>query len=222
MFSAIEVRWLWRKVHDSQDSLVFFGLQVVLAKLWDVFGVLILPQCESFSTEMETRGCSTSLQNGVVLLLGQGGVNSVQVSNSRVCKTPPDLNIPTTITFHCRVIHCSISLSPVRLLTFTLLSLPWISNLESSVKRTFFQLSTVKCWYFFAHPKCLASASETTTRQPSFDSTFSVYKVIKTRSNSSSYDIKMLLSHWYISINHLIMSDSHCQQWRKYSDPLFK
>ena len=65
-----------------------------------MFGVIILLQYESFSTKMQTRGYSMSLKNGVVLLLGQGVVNSVQVSNSRLGKTPTDLNIPTTM-FHC-------------------------------------------------------------------------------------------------------------------------
>ncbi|XP_070785463.1 uncharacterized protein [Enoplosus armatus] len=49
---------------------------------------------------MQTRGCSTSLKNGVVLLLGQDVVDSVKVCKSRVGKTPPDLNIPSTM-FHC-------------------------------------------------------------------------------------------------------------------------
>lgn len=38
-----------------------------------------LPAEESVS-KMQTRGCSMSLKSGVALHLGQGGVNSVQVS----------------------------------------------------------------------------------------------------------------------------------------------
>ena len=35
-----------------------------------------------------------SLKSGVVLLLGQSGVNSVQVSKSRGSKSAPDFNLP--------------------------------------------------------------------------------------------------------------------------------
>lgn len=33
MFNEVEVRGLWSKVCDSQDSLIFFGFQEDLAKL---------------------------------------------------------------------------------------------------------------------------------------------------------------------------------------------
>ncbi len=55
-----------------------------------------------------------SLKNGVALLLGQRIVNSVQVSNSKVGKTPPDLNIPC---FTVGLIYYGIILSSVHLLT---------------------------------------------------------------------------------------------------------
>lgn len=94
------VRWLWRKDHDSQDPLVFFGIPVALARFWGVSGAIILLQYDSLSTKMQPRGYSVSLNSWLVLLLGQGVVTSVQVSNSRIDQTPPDLNIPTTM-FHC-------------------------------------------------------------------------------------------------------------------------
>lgn len=47
--------------------------------------------------------------NGMVLLLGQGVVNLVQVSNSRVGETTVELNIPT-ITFDCGFDMVSFSL----------------------------------------------------------------------------------------------------------------
>ena len=37
MFIWVQV--MWRKVHESQDSLVFVGFKVVLAKFWGLFGV---------------------------------------------------------------------------------------------------------------------------------------------------------------------------------------
>lgn len=74
------VRWLWRRVRDSQDVFVFVGLQEYLAKLRCVFGIIIL-----------------SLENGVMPLLIQVKVNSIQVSQSTGGKTAQDLNIPTTI-----------------------------------------------------------------------------------------------------------------------------
>ena len=79
-------------VNDSQDSQVFFSLQVVLAKvcLWSPpVAVWIL----------QTRGHSMSLKSGVVPLLVQDVVNLEQVSISRVRKRPQYLNNPTT--FHC-------------------------------------------------------------------------------------------------------------------------
>ena len=42
-------------------------------------------------------GCSISLRNRAVVLLGQGGASSVQVSNAREGKIASGLNIPTTI-----------------------------------------------------------------------------------------------------------------------------
>ncbi len=112
-----------------------------------MFGVIILLQYESFSTKMHTRGYSMSLKNGVVLLLGQGVVNLVQVPNSTVGKTPPDLDIPTTL-FHCRLD------TPV---SFSLLSVflhtPFCDCHKSQT--WIYQSSTVKCWHFLAHPKRL-------------------------------------------------------------------
>lgn len=51
--------WGWKKVYDSLHFSVFFGLQVVPAQLWDVFG----QECESLSAEMQISGWSLSLQN---------------------------------------------------------------------------------------------------------------------------------------------------------------
>ncbi len=56
-----------------------------------------------------------SRKTRVVLLLGQGVVNLVQVFNSRVGKTSPDLNISTTI-FHClfdTMLYHSLSISSI-------------------------------------------------------------------------------------------------------------
>ena len=36
----------WRKFHDSQSSLVFYGLLVALSKRWGIFVFIILLQCE--------------------------------------------------------------------------------------------------------------------------------------------------------------------------------
>ena len=61
--------------------------------------------CRSMKMEDQTRGWSVSLKNGVVLLLGQGGVSSVQESENS-----------TSTMFHCRFetlwYHCLSCLSP--------------------------------------------------------------------------------------------------------------
>ena len=69
----INVQWGWGQVtvEESPWQSGLLGLlwsSVVFAKLWGVFGVIILLQYESFSTKMQTRGYSMSLKNGVVLL----------------------------------------------------------------------------------------------------------------------------------------------------------
>ena len=89
-----------------------------------------------------------SLKNGVVLLLGQGVVSSMQVSNSGVGKTSPDLNLQFD-TLRYRSLSC---LSPYIHPSITAIHL----KLGFISKYDFFQSSTVKCWYFIAHPKCLA------------------------------------------------------------------
>ena len=67
----------------------------------------------------------------------------MKVSISRVGKTPPDLNIQfDTLWYHS--LSC---LSPYMHPSVTAINLK--SHLDSSV-------STVKCWYFLAHYKCLA------------------------------------------------------------------
>lgn len=93
--TRVEVRWLWSKGHADQDFLTFFGLQVVLAKLWGVLWVINQPKYESVSANMQTAGCNTLLKNGMLHLFCQDGNNSVQVPDSRAAKTPSDLNIPT-------------------------------------------------------------------------------------------------------------------------------
>lgn len=73
---------------------------------------------------------------GVVLLLSQGLVSLVQVSNSRV--THPQS--PTTL-FHCRfnTLWChSLSCSS--------------TYIHPSISRPCFQWSTVKCWYRLSQP----------------------------------------------------------------------
>lgn len=57
-----------RKAHKRQHSLVFF--QVVLAQLGSVFGLITALQYESFSTKVQARSWSMSLNNWV-LLFGQ-------------------------------------------------------------------------------------------------------------------------------------------------------
>lgn len=50
-----------RKAHKRQHSLVFF--QVVLAQLGSVFGLITALQYESFSTKVQARRWSMSLNN---------------------------------------------------------------------------------------------------------------------------------------------------------------
>ena len=73
----------------------------------------------------------TSRKNWVVPLLRQGGVSSVQVSNSRGGRAVP----PPCFTVGLK--HCGIILSPVLLLMYTFLLLPFIHHLGPSVNRTF-------------------------------------------------------------------------------------
>lgn len=68
-----------------------------------------------------------SRRNGL-LLLDQGGVDSVQVSNSRVAKKTHRLEY-SHLCFTVGLIRCGII--PVCLLTYTLLLLPEIPNLDS-------------------------------------------------------------------------------------------
>ena len=85
-----DVWWLWRKVPDSRDSLVFFGLQVVLSKLWGGFGLIILPQYESFSTKIKPEG-------GACLW----GMVSLVRAESILCRcpTPEEAKQPQTCIF---------------------------------------------------------------------------------------------------------------------------
>lgn len=96
-----------------------------------------------------------SLKNGVVFLFGQVEVNSVQVSDSEAGKTSPDFNIPNNM-FHCQfdtlqyhALSCSSTYIHPPVAAINL-------KLGFSSKQDFFQSSAVKCWYFLAHPKCLA------------------------------------------------------------------
>ncbi len=146
-----------------------------------MFGVILLLQYDSFSAKIRTRGYSTSLKNGVVLLLGHGVVNSVQVSKSREGKTPPDLNIPTTM-FHCRFdtlrYHSLPSSSPHihRLVTAINLKLGFISKFDFFPVIHCEMLVFLKVFDFASPPekwfRNCSSSSETTIRQPSFVSTF--------------------------------------------------
>lgn len=96
MLNGVEVRWLRRKVHGSRQSMVWFGLQVVLSKHCDVVGLIVLLQHGSFSAMKQTRGYSVSLRTGVVALSGQAVVDLVQVSNS----SGPLRNSGTVIIAH--------------------------------------------------------------------------------------------------------------------------
>lgn len=145
MFSGFEVRWL--KVHNNQDPLFFFGLQVVLAKLWSVFVVIILLQYESFSQRCKPEGtvCLQRMEQFFSLVR----VESIRC-RCRVGKTPPDLNIHITV-FHCGfdTLWCH------QMLVF--LSPPQALGFVSPPEKLF-----RNCY----------SSSETTITQPTFDSTF--------------------------------------------------
>lgn len=83
----------------------------------------------------QTRGWRMPLKNGVVLLLGQGGVNSV-LQRRQNCNILEYSN-------HCLSLW-GIILFSVCLLTYTLLLLSYISHLKSSDNRTLFQLSMLE------------------------------------------------------------------------------
>lgn len=116
MFSGDAVMWLYSTVltvHDTQDRLLFFGLQVDLSEFSGVFlahypAVWILLHKKKIKPE--GGGCLWRMEFGVA---------SLQVSNSRVGKSPEGLNIPTTIfqRIYIALKHRGIILSPVCLLT---------------------------------------------------------------------------------------------------------
>ena len=85
----------------------------------------------------------------VVLLLGQGGVSSVQESEN----SPRHESSSSMFQFGFK--HCSIILSAVCLLTYISLLVTLIYHWDSSVNRLL-SSSTVKFWYFLTHLKCLS------------------------------------------------------------------
>lgn len=89
MLGFLSLKVLRRKIHDSQeDSLVFFVKKQYLQTLMVIIVFIILQRYESFFTKMQTTWYNMSLKNEVVLLIGQGVVHLVQMSNSkRVGKT---------------------------------------------------------------------------------------------------------------------------------------
>lgn len=89
-FNGVEVRWLWSEVWRSSSRKV---LRCVWANLSAAVKILLHND--------QTRGWSKSLKNGVVLLFCQGGVNSVQVYNSRVGKTP-------RLMWQCKDFQCGL------------------------------------------------------------------------------------------------------------------
>lgn len=61
-FNGVDLGWRW----SPWQSQGLRNLQVVLSKLRGVFGLIIRPRYECFSTKTQTRRCSMSLKNGVV------------------------------------------------------------------------------------------------------------------------------------------------------------
>lgn len=110
MFSGVEVRWLWRKVHDCQHSLLFFGLQGFLKGLSCVWTQYPAASILSTNIHHDSKACLWRMECCFSLL----GLESP-------CGFDPLWSI----------------FSPAALLTFTLLLLTLVSKWTSSVNWTF-------------------------------------------------------------------------------------
>lgn len=78
-------------VQQCWGQVTVEGNLPVVSKLWGVFGLIILLQDESSSTQIKPQG-------GACLWNMERSLSSVRVGSD--LKTAPDLNLPTTI-FHC-------------------------------------------------------------------------------------------------------------------------